>query len=290
MPSLTHPPPAPPPPPRSSSSALFVLLLLALRYFLPPRFRSGQDCAKFGSKAKKCRKAGCAFTRVNNAKYKTCTNPIVADDADDAEESVAPVTICASISGARKCRKDAACDWARATVGKKFKSCVAATIEEGSGSGDGATEEPTQAPTGEEFEYTNYSGCCRENWKSVQPYESATYMGMDLETADDKCEENCNANNNCTAYEVLSKKAKQGNRPTDRFRCELHDGEIDSASRASKSCKRATCNVKGTPTEAPGGSGDSRRSVNGERVRMGAKLETRARGKTKRPTDWRWWR
>ena len=251
MPSLTHPPPAPPPPPpRSSSSALFVVLLLALRYFLPPRFRSGQDCAKFGSKAKKCRKAGCAFTRVNNAKYKTCTNPIVADDAEDAEESVAPVTICASISGARKCRKDAACDWARATVDQKRKSCIDFVDTNATDTNATDTTDETEEPTdgsGEvfEFEYTKYSGCCRENWKSVQPYEIENYMGMDLETADDKCEENCNANANCTAYEVLSKKAKQGNRPTDRFRCELHDAEIDSASGASKSCKRATCNVKG---------------------------------------------
>jgi len=232
-----------------SKSIVYAALLLALA----PTAVSGQDCAKFGSKAKKCRKAGCAFTRVNNAKYKTCTNPIVADDAADAEESVAPVTICASISGARKCRKDAACDWARATVDQKRKSCIDfvdtnATDTNATDTTD-ETEEPTQSPTdgsGEvfEFEYTNYSGCCRENWKSVQPYEIENYMGMDLETADDKCEENCNANNNCTAYEVLSKKAKQGNRPTDRFRCELHDAEIDSASRASTSCKRATCNVK----------------------------------------------
>merc|ERR1711935_69932 len=83
---------------------------------------SGQKCASFGKKANKCVKAGCVFTRVNNAAFKTCTNPPVAVTA---APTAAPAPVCASFSKAKKCRKNAACDWAKA-AGKKYKSCVAA--------------------------------------------------------------------------------------------------------------------------------------------------------------------
>ena len=88
---------------------------------------------------------------------------------------------------------------------------------------------------------------CRENWESVQPYEVETYTGMDLESADDTCEETCSANDDCTAYEVISKKARQG-KPI-RFRCELHDGGIDSASHATITVEAAD------DTDAGSGSG-----------------------------------
>jgi hypothetical protein len=48
---------------------------------------------------------------------------------------------------------------------------------------------------------------------------------------------------------VISKKARRG-KPI-QFKCELFDGGIDSASTASRSCKRATCHVK----DDVGGSG-----------------------------------
>merc|ERR1711935_170338 len=87
---------------------------------------SGQKCASFGKKANKRVKAGCVFTRVNNAAFKTCTNPPVAvNTAPTAAPTAAPAPVCASFSKAKKCRKNAACDWAKA-AGKKYKSCVAA--------------------------------------------------------------------------------------------------------------------------------------------------------------------
>ena len=72
-------------------------------------------------------------------------------------------------------------------------------------------------------------------------------MGTDKASA-----ASCNADDECTAYELMDKNATKG-KPR-RFRCELHDGEIDSASQASKSCKRATCFVRvAAPTPAHAG-------------------------------------
>merc|ERR1711935_1128134 len=84
---------------------------------------SGQKCASFGKKANKCVKAGCVFTRVNNAAFKTCTNPPVAVTA---APTAAPAPVCASFSKAKKCRKNAACDWIK-IAGKTRKTCVAAS-------------------------------------------------------------------------------------------------------------------------------------------------------------------
>ena len=146
---------------------------------------------------------------------------------------------------------------ARATKACKAAQCFVKRAPSVSAPTAAPTAAPTPAPTAglvvdpvdpvdDGITWIDYDGCCRENWKSVQPSKVETYLGMDLESADDACEETCSANDDCTAYEVISKKARQG-KPI-RFRCELHDGEIDSASQASKSCKRATCHVKGKAT------------------------------------------
>merc|ERR1711935_656561 len=153
---------------------------------------SGQKCASFGKKANKRVKAGCVFTRVNNAAFKTCTNPPVAvNTAPTAAPTAAPAPVCASFSKAKKCRKNAACDWAKA-AGKKYKTCQAVV-----------TAAPTPAPAPDAIAWTNYDGCCRENWKSVQPYEVETFTEIDSDSAHLNCEESCSADDTCTAYEVI---------------------------------------------------------------------------------------
>ena len=66
------------------------------------------------------------------------------------------------------------------------------------------------------------------------------------------CATKCCAHGDCTAYELIRKKASRV-LPL-RFRCELHaDTTINSASQATKSCKDARCEVlSGQPAEHRG--------------------------------------
>ena len=67
-----------------------------------------------------------------------------------------------------------------------------------------------------------------------------------LSGADDKaeydakfalCEEDCVANSECEAFEFMQKSKPR------RYRCELHRGGVNTASRGNPSCKKATCEV-----------------------------------------------
>ena len=186
--------------------------------------------------------SGCEFKRANPAaKHKTCTNPTPAAAAAETPPSV----FCPEITGATRCKKNAGCVWAR-EVGQKYKKCAA------------STEAPTDAPTANTTEFidsydfdgswTVYDGCCRVQFKATQEYSTVTFTGVDAMTADDKCEELCEDDQNCNAYELTTKKANFKRKPL-RFKCELFSADnIDSGSRATKSCKKATCSVK---TAAP---------------------------------------
>ena len=50
---------------------------------------SAQNCESFGKNAQKCRKAGCFFAKVDNAKFKTCVTPAAAAASVGAADTAA---------------------------------------------------------------------------------------------------------------------------------------------------------------------------------------------------------
>lgn len=91
------------------------------------------------------------------------------------------------------------------------------------------------------FTWDTMQGCCREDGR-VSHHDSASIWYFDgagpIEPAIANCSAACAANADCTAYEV--------SRIQDRgvIKCENHAEPINSASRDSKSCKKAVCSAK----------------------------------------------
>merc|ERR1711935_666214 len=90
------------------------------------------ECGIF-SKQKKCDNvAGCSWMKTGTKKFKSCQNigdsfveKVVEATVPSVETPVAaPAPVCASFSKAKKCRKQAGCDWYK-TADQKRKTCQA---------------------------------------------------------------------------------------------------------------------------------------------------------------------
>ena len=218
------------------------MLTSAPHTFPAHTFCSGQNCAMYGTKSKKCTKNGCDFIKVNNAKFKTCVDPVAEPEAEfEPAAAQPPAANCPEITGARKCRRNAACDWAK-KANEQWKTCIAKTPP---------TEAPTPAPaptpataTALAPSWRKLGGCCRQDRQVIarKTYTHEIFLGVDHKTADKMCSDACTNAVSCTAFEVEKKKVEK--RKPLRFRCELHSVNVDSVSRATPSCKRAQCFIK----------------------------------------------
>jgi len=102
------------------------------------------------------------------------------------------------------------------------------------------------------FVWETKLGCCRErNGKAAYSHhDTARAENISPATKDEaltSCTAACETDGGCTAVEVTTKKKTTS-------MCEFHTSTINSASRASKSCKEAVCMVKVPwmePTAAP---------------------------------------
>lgn len=90
------------------------------------------------------------------------------------------------------------------------------------------------------------SGCCREVSELGKFTHNENVIVVNIlipnsvSDAVVACKQECDAMEGCTAVEVRRfSKAK-----TPYFKCELHTADINSASRSSKSCKQAKCEIK----------------------------------------------
>lgn len=102
------------------------------------------------------------------------------------------------------------------------------------------TAVPTPAPA-----WTEKKGCCRQVDGKIKysHHDTATTTIISatlFSAAAVECKAQCNADANCTAAEVRQQRKKI---PT-VFKCELHSDTINSSTRGSKSCKKATCSIK----------------------------------------------
>ena len=208
-------------------------------------------CKSFNA-ARKCQSnTGCGWARKGENKFKSC-NSITNGPADLGPS--APVgSVCGSMTKHRKCRRNAQCRWVKTGI-EKYKTCQPIAV-----AAPTLTTAPTPAPTsaaprptfstGVCNAWKHYDGCCRRDYTNPQLETMLLVEMLVLSTAteaNDICATKCSAHGDCTAYELALKKAKTGS--PRRFRCELHaDKKINSASKATQSCKNARCEVLACP-------------------------------------------
>lgn len=105
----------------------------------------------------------------------------------------------------------------------------------------------TECPTFQE----KRKGCCREGRgrNAKAHHESAkieTISGGSLETAYAYCKGLCESDKGCSAFEFTKKKLKKKHRKKGKkqtYICEVHSAPIDSVTKKTKSCKRASCTM-----------------------------------------------
>eukprot|EP00729_Bicosta_minor_P000702 gene702-28904_t len=105
---------------------------------------------------------------------------------------------------------------------------------------------PSAAKEIDDAQWTAKSGCCRENSELGKFTHNENVIVVNIlipnsvSDAVVACKQECDAMEGCTAVEVRRfSKAK-----TPYFKCELHTADINSATRSSKSCKQAKCEIK----------------------------------------------
>merc|ERR1719345_222174 len=219
---------------------------------------SGEPCASI-TKGSKCRKALCNWDFKTGAKWKSCSDFVLEDESDAVEDAtVVIVSGCSKFDKKKKCQRKG-CDWTKGVSGgKRYKSCndpaPATPVIVSTLAPTTLPVEPT-APCSDlnsvlagpsRFTWETMRGCCREDYKT-EPHDSAIiwYLdGMAQDAAVANCSAACAMNAQCTAYEV-SRKKKLG-----QFKCENHVETINTASRKSKSCKKALCSAKTGCTRA----------------------------------------
>ena len=110
------------------------------------------------------------------------------------------------------------------------------------------TVSPTSAPAAEPTPasaWTEKRGCCRQvKGKNKYSHQDTAQTpaiegATSFSAAAVECKQLCDTAKTCTAVEIRQQKKKRR-----AFRCELHFATINSATRASKSCKKATCSIK----------------------------------------------
>jgi len=198
--------------------------------------------------SKKCGNvAGCSWMKTGTQKFKKCQN---VGEAEVTVVATAPSveTNCAAFDGQSvKCRKQDGCDWYK-TAGQMHKTCQAVVTATAPPT-PAPSEAPSEAPRDLEalsLEFLSMVGCCRVDYKDEKSSLIAEFMFDVLSGADEQaeydakfalCEENCLANSECEAFEFMQKSKPR------RYRCELHRGGVNTASRGNPSCKKATCEV-----------------------------------------------
>ena len=94
-------------------------------------------------------------------------------------------------------------------------------------------------------------GCCREvtggqtyNHHDTALVQEKSFKSIVDATAD--CTQKCENDQKCTAFEMIAKKKKKKKKSKRKSfsTCELHYSTINSASRSTKSCKKAKCTIK----------------------------------------------
>jgi len=204
-------------------------------------------CSAFDGQAVKCQKtAGCDWYKTAGQRFKTCQAAVAATATNSAVLLVE--TNCAAFDGQSvKCRKQDGCDWYK-TAGQMHKTCQAVVTATAPPT-PAPSEAPSEAPRDLEalsLEFLSMEGCCRVDYKDEKSSLIAEFMFDVLSGADEQaeydakfalCEENCLANSECEAFEFMQKSKPR------RYRCELHRGGVNTASRGNPSCKKATCEV-----------------------------------------------
>merc|ERR1719272_1418936 len=228
----------------------YMLLCAALNLAIVTEISAAKNCASI-TKGRKCKKAGCKWDFQTGAKWKSCSDNVVEGGTDAVEDaSVFAVSGCSKFENKRKCERKG-CDWTKGVSGgQRYKSCndpaPAAPVIVSTPAPTPLPVEPTAPCSGgvlaglSRFTWDTMRGCCREDYKT-EHHDSAIIWYLDG-TAQDAAVANCSAacamNAQCTAYEVSLKK-KLG-----QFKCENHVETINSASRRTKSCKKALCSAK----------------------------------------------
>ena len=115
------------------------------------------------------------------------------------------------------------------------------------------TASPTAAPSPAPPGWNEKKGCCRErNGKTSLSHqltaatETLTGAGS-FDTAVAACKDKCAGRVGCNAAEIRRKniKSMSGSSQAPQFQCELHTATgINSASRSTKSCKKARCVIR----------------------------------------------
>merc|ERR1719272_67585 len=234
----------------------YMLLCAALNLAIVTEISAAKNCASI-TKGRKCKKAGCKWDFQTGAKWKSCSDFVLEDESDAVEDaSVFAVSGCSKFENKRKCERKG-CDWTKGVSGgQRYKSCndpaPAAPVIVSTPAPTPLPVEPTAPCSGgvlaglSRFTWDTMRGCCREDYKT-EHHDSAIIWYLDG-TAQDAAVANCSAacamNAQCTAYEV-SRKKKLG-----QFKCENHVETINTASRKSKSCKKALCSAKTGCTRA----------------------------------------
>jgi len=113
------------------------------------------------------------------------------------------------------------------------------------------TAAPTAAPTAVETTWLRDVGCCRgkKSAKKTGNHESLMLKSTKkkaytFHSALAECQEECDNNKKCTAFEVHKMKKNTKRRKSRVYKCELHMRDIDSTFSESKSCKKAECWIK----------------------------------------------
>jgi len=222
-----------------------MLLFAAFNLALVTEISAAKNCASI-SKGQECKKAGCKWDFKTGSNWKSCSDIFVEDETDAVEDATdVVVSECSKFEQKRKCERKG-CEWTKG--GKRFKSCNDPAPRPSTN----ATA-PAAPPTPVlSTQWDTIRGCCRAGGKKVDVLHKESFSGVNATEANAMCANQCVGDLNCTAYEMTKKKKGKKNK-SPKFICELHDAEIDSASRKTKSCRAATtkCNIF-KPTDSNG--------------------------------------
>jgi len=201
------------------------------------------NCAAFDGQSVKCRKQdGCDWYKTAGQMHKTCQAVVVAAPVPEAPPLGRCEDWCSKHTGSTWAQR---CGWTSNACTGCVECAPFWTFEPTST----PSEAPSEAPRdlgALSLEFLSMEGCCRVDYKDEKSSLIAEFMFDVLSGADEQaeydakfalCEENCLANSECEAFEFMQKSKPR------RYRCELHRGGVNTASRGNPSCKKATCEV-----------------------------------------------
>ena len=176
------------------------------------------------------------------------TSTTLADAQASCTETCTKNPDCTAFELIPKDRGTFRCEQHTATINsasQTSRSCVKAQCQIKTGYENTPIVTPMSAPTTAPtvpplIEWVPLKGCCRhQNGANSSKEAERFFLTMTTKVdAEANCKYMCAINDKCSAYELLKKdKAK--------FKCELHDKWVNSASTANRSCKQAACVIKG---------------------------------------------